>query len=162
MKTAVIIPTYNERENITEMIKSVSKVFSENSIDGTIIIVDDNSPDKTWEIAGRLAREYPVEVLRRTEDRGYGKSTLAGFKKAIKENYEIIFTMDCDFSHEPKIIPFMIKKILEGNHVAVGSRRIKGGKIIGWNAWRHFCSFGAMTFSKIMLGLKTKDITSGF
>lgn len=162
VKVAVIIPTYNEKDNIDKIIPEISDIFIRNSIKGKIFIVDDNSPDGTGQIADKLSKKYPVLVIHRTKNRGYGASTIEGFKTALNKNFDIIITMDCDFSHNPEIIPKLIENIKKGDQLVIGSRRIPGGKIIGWNAWRHFCSFGATNFSKIMLGIKAKDITSGY
>jgi len=161
MKVAVIIPTYNEKENIIRIIPEISKIFKKNSINGKIVVVDDNSPDGTGEIADRLAKEYPVIPVHRISNKGYGASTIEGFKVALKNGFDIILTMDCDFSHNPEMIPVLIRA-LKSNDVSIGSRRVKNGKIIGWSLWRHFCSAGASMFSRLMLGLKAKDVTSGY
>jgi len=161
-KVSVIIPTYNEKENITRIIPKISEVFKKNKINGCIIISDDNSPDGTGKLADNLSKKYPLKVIHRTKNRGYGNSIIDGFKKAKEINSKIVITMDCDFSHNPNIIPKLIKSLNSGADVSIGSRRVEGGKIVGWSLWRHFCSAGAGSFSKIMLGLKAKDVTSGF
>lgn len=161
-KVAIIIPTYNESENLPVIVKKISEVFKNNKITGDIIIVDDSSPDKTAVLAKKLSKKYPVKVVVRTKDRGYGNSTLEGFRTALRLNYSVIITMDADLSHDPQKIPVMLQEINKGNDVIIGSRRVCGGKIEGWNFWRHFCSSGARWFSSFMLGLKTKDITSGY
>jgi dolichol-phosphate mannosyltransferase len=160
-KIVVIIPTYNEKENISKIIPAITKVFNEDSINGKIMVVDDNSPDETGKIAEKLSKKYPVVVIHRKFNRGYGNSIIEGFKRAITIRADIVITMDADMSHDPKVLPAMINA-LEVADVSIGSRRIPGGKIIGWNLWRHFCSAGATIFSKLMLGIKTKDITTGY
>jgi len=162
MKISIVIPTYNEKENIVKLIPKISQIIKKNKLEVTIIIVDDNSPDGTGFLADKLSKLYPINVVHRFENKGYGNSIIAGINKAIEINSEIIITMDADFSHDPKIIPLMIKQILEGYEVVIGSRRVSGGKIINWNLWRHFCSYGATNFSRLILNMKTKDITSGY
>jgi len=157
----IVIPTYNEKENIPNLTKKIFKVLNKKGINGTLLIVDDDSPDGTGKIADSLSKIYNVRVLHRKEKRGYGNSILAGFKKALDMRADVILTMDSDFSHNPLIIPKMLDEMPEYD-VVIGSRRVFGGKIVGWSRWRHFCSSGASYFSKLMLGLKTKDITSGF
>ncbi|MEK6885444.1 MAG: glycosyltransferase family 2 protein [Nanoarchaeota archaeon] len=161
-KLAVIIPTYNEKDNISKLIIKISEIFRNNRINAKIIIVDDDSPDGTGEIADKFAKAYPVVVLHRKKDRGYGNSIREGVNYAVKIDSDVIITLDSDFSHNPAEIPKMLSKIEEGVDVVIGSRRVAGGKIVGWNLWRHFCSSGAMNFSRFVLGLKTLDVTSGF
>ena len=159
MRTYIIIPTYNEKENIQELVKEIDNLNIE---DLSILVVDDNSPDKTGEIADRLKDNYPVEVLHRQGKQGLGSAYRAGFKYCLENNAEYIFEMDADFSHKPKDIPRMLQAAQGGADLVIGSRKIKGGSIVGWNAWRHFCSDGAMFASRLILGLKTKDVTAGF
>jgi dolichol-phosphate mannosyltransferase len=162
MKICIIIPTYNERENISLILGKITSELKNNRIFGRILVVDDNSPDGTGKIAESLGKKYPVSVLHRKTDRGYGNSTLAGFRKVLESDFDVAITMDADLSHNPAIIPVMLKEIEKGYDVVIGSRKVKGGKIIGWNLWRHACSRGATLFCKFILGLKTRDITSGF
>lgn len=163
----IIIPTYNEKENIEKLVKDI---FDLKIQDLRILIVDDNSPDGTGQIAENLSakggpasgREYPVEVLHREKKQGLGSAYRAGFKFALEKNADFVFEMDADFSHNPKDIPKMLEKAIDSADLVIGSRKIKNGKIIGWNFWRHFCSDSAMFFSRLILNLKTKDVTSGF
>ncbi|MBU4360805.1 polyprenol monophosphomannose synthase [Patescibacteria group bacterium] len=155
----IIIPTYNEKENIEKLIKAI---FDLQIPDLKVLIVDDNSPDGTGQIAENLKANYPVEVLHRSGKLGLGSAYRAGFKFALEKNAEYIFEMDADFSHDPKDISSMLEKAQDGADLVIGSRKVKGGKIIGWNWWRHFCSDGAMFASRLLLNLKTKDVTSGF
>ena len=159
---AVIIPTYNEKENILRLVNNIHQIFRIHKIIGTIIIVYDNSPDGTGKIADKIAEKYGAFVIHREKNRGYGNSIVAGIKKALEFNYKIIITMDSDFSHDPDVIPQMISELKRGNDIVIGSRRIRGGEIRGWNIWRHFCSFGASWISKLILGINTKDTTSGY
>ncbi len=156
----IIIPTYNEKENLPELIQKISKELE--NYNYKILIVDDNSPDGTGQVAEELKQNYPVDVLHRDKKLGLGSAYLAGFKIALDNGADLIFEMDADFSHDPRDLPKMIKEIKNGNDVVIGSRRVKGGKIVGWNFWRHFCSKGAMFFSRLVLNIKTKDVTAGF
>jgi len=162
MRVCIIIPTYNERENILPLLEKINLELKNNHISGRILVVDDNSPDGTGEIVEKLRKKYHISVLHRKTDRGYGNSILAGFRKVLESDFDTVITMDADLSHNPSIIPEMLREIEKGYDVVIGSRKIKGGKIIGWSMWRHLCSSGATLFCKFILGLKTKDITSGF
>ncbi len=156
----IIIPTYNEKENLPFLVASISQTMA--NYDYHVLVVDDNSPDGTGQVAEELKKNYPVEVLHRSGKLGLGSAYLAGFKIALQKGADLIFEMDADFSHNPKDLPRLISAINDGVDLAIGSRRVKGGKIIGWNWWRHFCSGAAMFFSRLILGLKTKDVTAGF
>ena len=160
MKTAISIATYNEKENIEKLIR---QIFALPLSDLSVIIIDDNSPDGTAEIVENLKNEFSgLRLIRRAGKLGYGSAHIVGFKQAMEEGAEIIVSLDADFSHQPEKINGLIQAIAEGNDVAVGSRKIPGGEIIGWNWWRKFASGGAMSVSKIVLGIKTNDLTSGF
>lgn len=159
-KIFISVATYNEKENIEKLIRRIFDLSIENL---SIIIIDDNSPDGTARIVENLKDEFPlIHLINRTGKLGYGSAHIAGFKKALENNADIIVSMDADFSHSPDIIPKLIDALNYGNDVAIGSRRIKGGEVIGWNLWRKFCSAGAMIASQTMLGIKTRDLTSGF
>ncbi|OGH64888.1 MAG: hypothetical protein A2821_00220 [Candidatus Magasanikbacteria bacterium RIFCSPHIGHO2_01_FULL_41_23] len=161
MKPIIVIPTYNERANI---IKLIPTLFALKIPELQVIIVDDNSPDETAHEVEILQDKFPVHLIKRLRKLGLGTAYLTGFKKALALNADIIFEMDADFSHDPADVPRLIDALvkLEGAELAIGSRRVDGGKIIGWNIRRHCTSFIAMTIARIMLGLKTKDVTSGF
>ncbi len=155
----IIIPTYNEKENIEKLIKII---FDLKIQDLKILIVDDNSPDGTGKIVENLKNKYSIEVIHRTAKLGLGSAYRLGFKFALEKNADFIFEMDADFSHNPADIPKMLDEAKNNADLVIGSRKIKGGKIIGWNWWRHFCSDGAMLTSRLILNLKTKDLTAGF
>lgn len=159
MNVAVVIPTYNEKENIPEL---VDKIFSLKIPNLNIIFVDDNSPDGTGEMIKKMIKKYPIELIQRPKKLGLGSAYLAGFKKALDMDADYIFEMDADMSHDPKDIEKMLNKAMTGYNMVIGSRKIDGGRIIGWSWWRHFMSNGAMLFSRLVLGLKTLDVTSGF
>jgi len=159
MKTFVNIATYNEKENIKQLI---ADILSLKIPDLEILVIDDNSPDGTAEIVKDNFINEPVEIIIRTNERGYGSAHITGLKKALEIGAEIIITMDADFSHQPKVIPEMIKEIQAGYDVVVGSRRIPGGEIIGWGFTRKLASKTAMIITQLILGIKTKDVTTGF
>jgi dolichol-phosphate mannosyltransferase len=174
MKTSIIIPTYNERENIAELCE---RIFKNNPADVGIIFVDDNSPDGTAEKILRCASEpqprrdpstslgmtntQPIQLIRRSAKLGLGSAYIAGFKRALADGADLIFEMDADLSHAPEDIPRMIEAAQDADLV-IGSRRVDGGKITGWDARRHFTSSAATGFARLVLGLKTRDVTAGF
>ncbi len=159
MKKIIIIPTYNEADNLSKLIQ---QIFNLAIKDLFIIVVDDNSTDGTGDIADRLSHSYPLEVIHRQGKLGLGSAYVAGFKRAYNLGADIVFEMDADFSHNPKDVPRLIHQIEKGYDVAIGSRRIKGGNVKGWNWRRNLESQLAMNFARIILGLKTRDITAGF
>lgn len=159
MKPVVIIPTYNESQNIERLLK---KIFSLNIPDLEIIIVDDNSPDGTAEIVQKLqVISYKLHIIKRPAKLGLGSAYLTGFEKALSIGAEFIFEMDADFSHDPDDIPRFLEAV-QNSDLVIGSRKIAGGKIIGWGWWRKFTSNGAMWLSRLLLGLKARDVTAGF
>ncbi len=154
----IIIPTYNEAENISKLVEKIFLL----DLEIKVLIIDDNSPDGTGEMADRLADKYNIEVLHRSGKMGIGSAYIQGFKKALLDQAEYIMEMDADFSHDPNDIPKLVAAAKEGYDLIIGSRRIKGGDIVGWGFLRRFMSRGAMDFSRVILGLKTKDVTAGF
>jgi len=160
MKKYIIIPTYNEAKNLSPLIK---EIFSLNIPQLNIIIVDDSSPDGTGKIAEKLSQQYPLTVIHRAGKLGLGSAYLAGFKKAMNWGADIILEMDADFSHNPHDLPRLIQPIEQGAaDLVIGSRRIQGGNVKGWNCWRNLQSQAAMAFARLILKLKTRDITAGF
>lgn len=157
--TTIIIPTYCEQKNIRPLIE---RIFLLNIPDLTVIFVDDNSPDNTAEEIKNLAKFHPIELIQRPEKLGLGTAYLKGFQRAMERGAELIMEMDADMSHAPEDIPRLIGATTSGADVAIGSRKIPGGKIMGWNFWRHLMSDGAMCAARIILGLKTRDVTAGF
>ncbi len=154
---SIIVPTYNEKENIKKLIDEVSEYLDE-KIEYEIIVVDDDSPDLTWEIAEKIENKK-VKVLRRMGKRGLASAVIDGFLKA---KGDIFVVMDADFSHDFRIIPDLAGKIKEGNEIAVGSRFVKGGGVEGWPLYRIFISRGATLLANILLDIKVKDPMSGF
>jgi dolichol-phosphate mannosyltransferase len=158
MKALVIIPTYNERENIE---KIVSQVLAKDvRID--VLIVDDGSPDGTGQIADSLSKQNSrVFVIHRKNKSGLGTAYVAGFKYAIEKKYDYVFEMDADFSHDPEYIPNFLDAIKEADLV-IGSRYISGVNVINWPITRLLLSYYANVYSRIVTRLPVKDATGGF
>lgn len=158
MKTLVIIPTYNESENIEKIVPVVLE--KDSSIH--VLIVDDNSPDGTGKIADSMSQESDrIFVIHRQNKAGLGTAYLTGFKFALAKGYDLIFEMDCDFSHDPKYLPHFLKAIRDADLV-LGSRYISGVNVINWPMSRLLLSYFANVYSRMVTGLKVKDATGGF
>lgn len=158
-KIFIVIPTYNEKENIKNLI---GKIFQQGILNLNIIVVDDNSPDGTGNILDTLVAKTSVRVIHRSNKLGIGSAYINGFNLALQNGADLIFEMDADLSHDPAALCHFLTAIENGAEVIVGSRRIPGGKIIGWGLSRILMSRGATQFSRLILGLKTFDVTSGF
>lgn len=161
MRTLVVIPTYNERENVGS---AVARLLALGRADLAVLIVDDASPDGTGALADALAQTHPdqVSVLHRTGKLGLGSAYVQGFRAGLAAGAEIICEMDADGSHDPDALPALLAEIDRGADVVIGSRRVPGGSTRGWGAHRHLMSAGATAFARLALGLATKDVTSGF
>jgi len=158
MKTLIIIPTYNERDNIEQIVAQVLEKHS--SIN--VLIVDDGSPDGTGKIADAMSKENSrISVLHRKNKSGLGTAYIAGFKYAIQNRYDYVFEMDADFSHDPKYIPHFLDAIKEADLV-LGSRYISGVNVINRPMSRLLLSYYANVYSRIITGLPVKDATGGF
>lgn len=156
---SIIIPTYNESENIVNMIHALEDMFSNNSINGEIIVVDDDSPDNTANLAKGMMQEYDnVKVVVRTHDRGLSQSVVEGFNYCESD---VIGVVDCDFSHPVDLIPAFLDKINSGCDVVFGTRYAKDGEIRGWGFKRKLISKGATLFGKLLVPEST-DPVSGF
>ena len=161
MSKLIIIPTYNEKENIE---KIILKVFSLD-VDFDILIVDDGSPDGTANIVKETQKTYPkkLHIVERTGKLGLGTAYIFGFKWALKNNYDYIFEMDADFSHDPDDLIRLYKACHEEKgDVAIGSRYIKGVNIVNWPMSRLLMSFFASKYVKIITGMPIHDSTAGF
>jgi dolichol-phosphate mannosyltransferase len=159
MKTIVVIPTYNEKQNIEAMAQAVLEQLPQ---DGSILFVDDNSPDGTGEIIDSISlRENRVHCLHREKKEGLGRAYVAGFTKALEMQADRIIEMDCDFSHDPAMIPQMIEASLESD-VVIGSRYIPGGKCVNWPFRRLLISKMGGLFVRTVTGMPIKDPTGGF
>lgn len=158
-KTAVCIPTYNEKENIVKIMEAVHKEIPF----ADILVVDDNSPDKTAEIVNEFMKknEY-VSIKVRNSKEGLGAAYVDGFTTLIDRKYETIVQMDADFSHQPHYLPEMIKKLDEGFDVVIGSRYVKGGGTKNWNIIRRTISRGGSLYASTVLNLGVNDVTGGY
>lgn len=160
MKIAVIIPTYNESGNITRLLDGLAGLKIPDLL---VWVVDDSSPDGTGTLADSYAAVNPwVRVIHRSGKLGLGSAYLAGFRAALDAGAEVICEMDADLSHDPVELPQLIYAVENGADVAIGSRKIPGGMIEGWGIARKVMSHGAMTVSRAVLGLRTKDVTNGY
>jgi len=159
LQVSIIVPTYNEKENIEALIAQLLALPT-----GVhVVIVDDNSPDGTGEIADRLAVESEgrVSIIHRPGKLGLGTAYIAGFKQALADGADLICSMDADFSHNPRYIPELVAKIVQGHDLVIGSRYVRGGG--STQTWdRKVFSWGANTITRIVLGLHTRDTTAGF
>lgn len=159
-KILVIIPTFNEADNILKIIPEVLK-NSNGENDFNVLVVDDNSPDGTAKLVEDMNNEK-VNILKREKKSGLGTAYLAGFKYAIKNNYDYVFEMDADFSHDPKYLKTFIEKITEGYDLVIGSRYINGISVLNWPLRRLIMSYMASVYTRMVTGLKVMDTTAGF
>jgi dolichol-phosphate mannosyltransferase len=159
LKATVVIPTYNECDNIQQLVSQILEL--EPTLD--VLIVDDNSPDGTGELADGLAANNPgrVHVIHRPAKLGLGTAHIAGFKQALSQGAERVLSMDADFSHHPRYIPAILVKSREA-HLVIGSRYVRGGGTRFCSLKRRALSLGANLFSKLMLRLPARDCTAGF
>ncbi|MDD2381114.1 MAG: polyprenol monophosphomannose synthase [Mariniphaga sp.] len=160
IKNLVIIPTYNEKENIEKMVR---KVFSLPS-SFHLLIVEDNSPDGTAGIVKSLQKEFPekLHILERKGKLGLGTAYIAGFRWALDREYDYIFEMDCDFSHNPDDLERLYQTVVNGADVAIGSRYISGINVVNWPLGRVLMSYFASKYVRIVTGMKVMDTTAGF
>jgi dolichol-phosphate mannosyltransferase len=144
------------------MIESLGNAFRDAAINGTVLVIDDGSPDGTGDIADRLAEQHAwVQVLHRTVKEGLGKAYVAGFDHALGAGAELIMEMDCDFSHNPSDVPRLIAAA-EGADLVLGSRYVTGGGVRNWPLHRRILSRGGSFYARTVLGLKVRDLTGGF
>ena len=158
MQNAVIcLPTYNERENLESMLRALAPLGAR------VLVVDDNSPDGTGEIADRLASELGfVSVLHRERKEGLGPAYLAGFARALADGADYVLEMDCDFSHDPADVPRLIAACDAGADLALGSRYVTGGGTENWGLTRRIVSAGGSLYARLLLGVAIRDLTGGF
>jgi dolichol-phosphate mannosyltransferase len=158
----LVLPTYNEAENIGPLVRAALAALESAKVAHRVLIVDDNSPDGTGEIADRLASELePVEVLHRDRKEGLGRAYLAGFVRALDGGAELVMEMDSDFSHDPGDIPRLIAAA-EAADLALGSRYVPGGGIADWGLLRRMLSRGGSAYARWLLGVPVRDLTGGF
>jgi dolichol-phosphate mannosyltransferase len=158
VKALVIIPTYNERENLVPLLK---QIFAE-GLPLEVLIIDDHSPDGTGAVADELAAADPrVHVMHRAGKMGLGSAYVAGFRYALERDYDAVFEMDADFSHNPDSLPEFLRE-LESADLVVGSRYLHGVTVVNWPLKRLVLSYGANVYSRIITGIPIKDLTGGF
>ena len=159
-KKIVIIPTYNERENIENIIRKVFSLEGEYNI----LIIDDGSPDRTADIVKRIQEEYPKRlfIIERGKKLGLGTAYITGFRWSIENNYDYIFEMDADFSHNPDDLPRLYNACKAGADLAIGSRYCDGVSVVNWPIGRIIMSYYASAYVRKMLRMKIFDCTAGF
>ncbi|MEK7816691.1 MAG: glycosyltransferase, partial [Actinomycetota bacterium] len=158
----IILPTYNESENIKRLVDALQDMFASGSLSGNIIIVDDDSPDGTGRIADSLAERYPnLSVIHRPVKEGIGPAYVAGFKQALATSSRYIFEMDSDFSHDPAYIPLFLEAIRDADLV-LGSRYVPGGGFWNWGTGRRLISRWGGIYSRLVLGIPVYDLSGGF
>ncbi len=159
----LVIPTYNEAENVAPVVRAVAAEMARIAPgEHRILIVDDNSPDGTGRIADELALELPVlEVLHRSDKGGLGRAYIAGFQHALAGGAELVVEMDADFSHDPRYLQELIAAADDADLV-LGSRYVPGGAVRNWSLMRKLISRGGSTYARLVLGIKVRDLTGGF
>ncbi len=159
VRALICLPTYNERENLEPMLRALGEVLGP---EDAVLVIDDNSPDGTGEIADRLAAELAyVRVLHRPAKHGIGPAYLDGFRDALAAGAELILEMDCDFSHDPGDVPRLIEATANAD-LALGSRYVRGGGVRNWGLVRRVISRGGSLYAQVLLGLGVRDLTGGF
>jgi dolichol-phosphate mannosyltransferase len=158
----LILPTYDEAENIEAMVEAALAQLASTGLPHTILVVDDGSPDGTGVIAERLSSQLAaVEVLHRTRKEGLGRAYLAGFERALAGGADLLMEMDADFSHDPADLPRMIAAA-QTSDLVLGSRYVAGGGVTNWGVVRRALSWGGSTYARILLGVPVRDLTGGF
>jgi dolichol-phosphate mannosyltransferase len=153
----ICLPTYNERENLEKMLRALAPHGVR------VLVIDDNSPDGTGQIADELARELDfVSVLHRDKKEGLGPAYLAGFHRALADGADYVLEMDCDFSHDPADVPRLLAAMENGADLALGSRYVPGGGTENWGLTRRLVSSGGSLYARLLLGLRIRDLTGGF
>jgi dolichol-phosphate mannosyltransferase len=156
--TLIIVPTYNEQENITRIVPAILAVLP----DAHVLVVDDLSPDGTGDMAAKMASRDPrIHVEHRDGERGLGRAYIHGFKWALQRDYQHIFEMDADFSHRPAYLPDFLEAV-QGSDLVLGCRYMKGGGVEGWGPHRLLLSRGGNLYARAILGLPQRDLTGGF
>jgi dolichol-phosphate mannosyltransferase len=160
--TWLILPTYNEAANVEAVVRAARAQLASAADPYTILVVDDNSPDGTGEIADRLAEEVEnLRVLHRPEKQGLGRAYLAGFELALGDGAGLVMEMDADFSHDPADLPRLIAAA-DAADLVLGSRYVPGGGVENWGKVRRAVSWGGCTYARLLLGVPVRDLTGGF
>jgi dolichol-phosphate mannosyltransferase len=163
-RICVTIPTYDERESVSKLIPTLLHVFDDNGIDGWVLVVDDSSPDGTGEVVEALSREHTnVRVIHRKGKLGLGSAYKDAFREALMDrDTDLVVEMDADLSHDPIYLPAILQGAQRCGGVGLGSRYVKGGRIVGWPTKRKIVSWGANFLTRVILGIPVKDATSGY
>lgn len=162
MRVVVCLPTYNERDNLEPMVRTLDDIFRRHDLDARVLVIDDSSPDGTGELADRLTGEFRfLSVLHRPEKQGLGPAYLAGFVWALATDADRIVEMDCDFSHDPEDLPRLIAAT-ENADLALGSRYVQGGGTRNWGLGRRAVSRFGSLYARVLLGVGIRDLTGGF
>ncbi len=157
-RVVIVMPTYNERQNLEIMVGRIRESIPQ----ADLLVVDDNSPDGTGDLADKLAEaDSRVQVMHRTEKAGLGRAYVAGFTWALDSGYDLIVEMDADGSHRPEDLPRLLAAAADSDAV-IGSRYVPGGTVVNWPKSREFLSRGANIYNRLMLGVRIKDATGGF
>jgi dolichol-phosphate mannosyltransferase len=160
MRATVCLPTYNERENLPRMIEALGRVLREGD---RVLVIDDNSPDGTGEVADALAAEHAfVDVLHREQKEGLGRAYVAGFQRTLADGAELVLEMDCDFSHDPSDVPRLIEAAEGGADLVLGFRYVPGGSTRNWGLVRRLISRGGSVYTALFLRMGVHDPTGGF
>jgi dolichol-phosphate mannosyltransferase len=155
----VIVPTYNERDNVEPITTAI--LAAEPRCD--VLVVDDNSPDGTGQLADEMAARQPrIKVLHREKKQGLGKAYLHAFRWALEHGYQFVLEMDADFSHDPKYLPRLIDEAKNGADLVLGSRYVDGGGTVNWGPLRKLISRGGSLYARSILGVDVRDLTGGF
>ena len=158
----VVLPTYNERENLEPVVAGIRAALTPVAPDHRVLVVDDSSPDGTGELADALAARDPaVRVLHRFRKEGLGQAYLAGFRFALREGAALIVEMDADLSHDPAHLPAMVEAARDAD-VVLGSRYVAGGRVRNWGRMRRLVSRGGCWYARTVLGVEVRDLTGGF
>jgi dolichol-phosphate mannosyltransferase len=160
LRATICLPTYNERDNLESMLRALGGVVRDGD---RVLVIDDASPDGTGELADGLARELGfVDVLHRERKKGLGPAYIAGFRRVLAGDAELLLEMDCDFSHDPADVPRLIAAAEDGADVVLGSRYVAGGSIPDWGLVRRAISAGGNIYARVILGSPIHDLTGGF
>ncbi|OGQ17917.1 MAG: dolichyl-phosphate beta-D-mannosyltransferase [Deltaproteobacteria bacterium RIFCSPHIGHO2_02_FULL_40_11] len=158
MNSLVIIPTYNEKENLTELLTQIFQALDHTHL----LFIDDGSPDGTADQIKTFQKQYPqIHLIERPKKMGLGSAYLTGFKWALQKNYDFIFEMDADLSHQPKYLPTLLEAA-QTYDLVLGSRYVPGGGVENWNFFRKLLSLGGSLYARLWLGLDYRDLTGGF
>lgn len=159
MKTLILIPTYNEKDNVEPITREV--LAANPAVE--ILVIDDNSPDKTWQVVEDLHRKNPrIHLLHRMKKEGLGRAYLAGFVWGLERGFECLVEMDADFSHRPVDLTAILRSMESQVDFAVGSRWVTGGRTVNWGFWRKLISRGGSLYSRLILRHSIRDWTGGF